>query len=180
MFRTIAGWVWKMLRPLRYGWRFILRRCYTSFVFLQAQSCGSGLTVNGRSSVTRTTVLGHNVNFNGMHVTGGGRVQIGDNFHSGPGCLMISHIHNYDSGASIPYDGTFIEKQIIVENNVWLGSRVIVLGGARIGEGAIIQAGSVVVGEIPAYAIAGGHPAQVFKWRDREHYDLLKSKNRFH
>lgn len=48
---------------------------------------------------------------------------------------------------------------------------MIVLGGVIIREGAIIQAaGSVVVDDIPKCAIAGGHPAKVFKYRDREHY----------
>lgn len=57
---------------------------------------------------------------------------------------------------------------------------MIVLGGVRIGEGAIIQAGSVVVKDIPRCAIAGGHPAAVFKYRDIEHYDTLKAAGEFH
>ena len=71
-------------------------------------------------------------------------------------------------------------KDIIIENNVWLGDRVIVLGGTTIGEGAIIQAGSVVVSNIPKYAIAGGHPAKVFSKRDVEHYNKLEQENKFH
>lgn len=53
-------------------------------------------------------------------------------------------------------------------------------GGVLIGEGAIIQAGSVVVSDIPACAIAGGHPAKVFKFRDKEHYYRLKEEGKFH
>ena len=53
------------------------------------------------------------------------------------------------------------------------------LAGVTIGEGAIIQAGSVVVSNIPDYAIAGGHPAKVFKYRDIEHYTKLKSEGKF-
>lgn len=56
---------------------------------------------------------------------------------------------------------------------------VIVLGGVTIGEGAIIQAGSVVVSDIPDCAIAGGHPAKVFKDRDQDHYHRLKQEGRF-
>ena len=41
-------------------------------------------------------------------------------------------------------------------------------------------AGSVVVGEIPKYGIAGGHPAKVFKYRNAEHYEKLKKEGRFH
>ena len=49
-----------------------------------------------------------------------------------------------------------------------------VLGGVTLGEGCIIQAGSVVVSDIPDCAIAGGHPAKVFKYRDIRHYEELK------
>ena len=56
---------------------------------------------------------------------------------------------------------------------------MIVLGGVTIGEGAIIQAGSVVVKDIPPLAIAGGHPAVPFKYRDKEHYYRLKELGQF-
>jgi acetyltransferase-like isoleucine patch superfamily enzyme len=77
-------------------------------------------------------------------------------------------------------DNTYIYKDITIEDQVWLGSRVIVLGGVTIGEGAIIQAGSVVVKDIPKYAIAGGHPCKVFSQRDIEHYEKLKLEGLFH
>lgn len=144
-----------------------------------AKRVGHGLKVNGKSSVTSQTILGNNVNFNGMIITGKGCVTIGDNFHSGIECMMITHIHNYDKGFAIPYDNTYIYKNIVIKDNVWLGSRVIILGGVTIGEGAIIQAGSVVVNNIPDYAIAGGSPAIVFKYRDVDHYNELKKLNKF-
>ncbi|WP_128080570.1 acyltransferase [Salinivibrio socompensis] len=115
-----------------------------------------------------------------MKISGGGEVSIGNNFHSGPECLMISQNHNFDGGTKIPYDDSYIYKNIVIEDQVWLGSRVIVLGGVTIGEGAIIQAGSVVVNDIPKYAIAGGHPCKVFAYRDIEHYEELKSRQLFH
>lgn len=159
--------------------RNFLRILYGNKVTHQAKSVGTGLRVNNYSSVTKTTVLGNNVNFNGMKIGGSGKVIIGDNFHSGMDCLMISEIHNYDSGTRIPYDDTFIPKDIVIEDNVWLGERVVVLGGVHIGEGAIIQAGSVVVNDISPLAIAGGHPAKVFKQRDEEHYKKLKEMHAF-
>ena len=131
------------------------------------------------SAVTKNTILGKNVNFNGMRISGQGNVLIGDNFHSGTECMIITSYHNYDQGTKIPYDDTYISKDVRIEDNVWLGSRVIVLGGVTIGEGAIIQAGSVVVKDIPAYGIAGGHPAKVFKYRDIEHYNQLKKQGSF-
>ncbi len=144
-----------------------------------AASTGKDLKVNHRSYSTPNTYLGDNVNFNGMKITGGGKVVIGNNFHSGEGCRIISSNHNYE-GDKIPYDETFITKEVIIEDNVWIGDSVIILGGSKIGEGSIIQAGSVVAGEIPKYSIAGGHPAKAFKQRDIEHYNKLKEEGKFH
>lgn len=102
---------------------------YSKSVLKTAKSCGRGLKVHGHSIVTPNTTLGNNVNFNGMVITGRGEVTIGDNFHSGTDILIISQIHNYDKGAAIPYDATYIEKDVIIKDNVWLGSRDILLGG---------------------------------------------------
>ena len=152
-------------------------------VALIKKICGGykgDIKVNGKTKVTTNTFLGHNVNFNGMDIQGKGKVVIGDNFHSGKECMIITDVHNYDKGNSIPYDDTYIVKNVTIEDNVWLGSRVIILGGVTIGEGAIIQAGSVVVKSIPPYAIAGGHPAKVFSYRDIDHYNELKKMKKFH
>lgn len=170
----------ELIRFILKGVRRIQRWYFANRVRTRAISCGPGLKVGGHSRVTRQTRLGRNVNFNGLFITGSGRVTIGDNFHSGPECLLIPDNHNFDSGESIPYDGTYIRQDITIEDNVWLGSRVIVLGGVTIGEGAIIQAGSCVVRDIPRCAIAGGHPAVVFKHRDIAHYERLKKEGRFH
>jgi len=153
---------------------------FTFIVHVKCKQSGVKLKVNGFSIVTKKTILGSNVNFNGMKISGGGNVRIGDNFHSGKECLMISQNHNFNKGRKIPYDNTYILKDIFIEDNVWFGDRIIVLGGVRIGEGAIIQAGSVVVKDIPKYAIAGGHPAKVFAERDVKHYLSLKERNQFH
>lgn len=109
-----------------------------------------------------------------------GKFIVGDNFHSGEDVLVITQNHNYDHGQKIPYDSTYIYKDVIIEDNVWIGSKVIILGGVRIGEGAIIQAGSVVLDDIPKYGIAGGHPAKVFNYRDKKHYEKLKREKKFH
>ena len=159
----------------------IIKYFYKRKVLKNIKSYKEPLKVNGYSYVNNNTILGKNINFNGMRIKGNGKVVIGDNFHSGQECLMITSYHKYDGGDAIPYDTKKnIDKDIIIEDNVWLGDRVIVLGGVKIGEGAIIQAGSVVVSDIPKYAIAGGHPAKVFKYRDIEHYEKLKKEGKFH
>lgn len=144
-----------------------------------AKSVGTGLYVGGNSYVTSNTELGDYVNFNGMAMSGKGHIKIGNYFHSGPGCQIITSFHKYE-GEQIPYDNQYIDKDVTIGDCVWLGNNVIILGGVTIGEGAIIQAGSVVCKDVPAYAIAGGHPAVPFKYRDIEHYKKLKSEGRFH
>jgi acetyltransferase-like isoleucine patch superfamily enzyme len=113
-----------------------------------------------------------------MRVRGDGRVEIGDYFHSGDGCQIITHVHNYE-GEAIPYDATMINKPVTIEPFVWFGSNVLVLGGVRIGEGAIVQAGAVVVRDVPRCAIVGGNPATVFKTRDVARFERLKAEGKF-
>lgn len=144
-----------------------------------AAECGCGLYVGGKSYVTANTHLGEHVCFNGMSMSGAGNIFIGNYFHSGPGCQIISSFHNYE-GTEIPYDNEFLHKDVVIGDCVWIGNNVIILGGVKIGEGAIIQAGSVVCKDIPDYAIAGGHPAVPFKYRDKCHYEKLKMQKKFH
>jgi maltose O-acetyltransferase len=58
---------------------------------------------------------------------------------------------------------TLEARDIEIGDGAWLAARVTVLPGARIGAGAVIAAGSVVAGEIPAGATAGGIPARVLR-----------------
>ncbi|MDB2403956.1 acyltransferase [Schleiferiaceae bacterium] len=140
---------------------------------------GSNIKVWGYSRLTKNTSCGRNVNFNGCHIYGRGRVEIGDNFHSGEGLKIITEVHNYQ-GRAIPYDETSVVKDVSIGNNVWIGMDVIVLGGVHIGDGSIIQAGSVVVRDVEPLSIVGGSPAMKFSVRNEAHYlDCLKRKS-FH
>lgn len=152
---------------------------YASKIRKRAAKCGEGLYCGGKSFVTTNTCIGDHVNFNGMSMTGQGRIEIGSYFHSGVGCQIITSFHNYE-GDAIPYDLSYIHKDVVIGDCVWLGNNVIILGGVTIGEGAVIQAGSVVCKSIPPYAIAGGHPAVPFKYRSKEHYEKLKKEKKFH
>lgn len=105
----------------------IKRSIYTSRVKKNVAKFGKNVKVNNKSKVTKNTFLGNNVNFNGMEILGKGRVIIGDNFHSGKECMVITDIHNYDKGEEIPYDSTYISKDVNIEDNVWIGNRVIIL-----------------------------------------------------
>lgn len=157
----------------------ILTRFYSIFCFRRAKSVGVRCRCNFKSIFTKNTEIGNNCHFNGMHISGSGRVIIGNNFHSGKNIRILTTFHNFDRGDALPYDNTTYSKDVIIADNVWLGESVMILGGVTIGEGAVIQAGSVVCKDIPALAIAGGHPAIAFKYRDKAHYDQLKAEQKF-
>lgn len=170
-----------MLALLKYMWSIKLRvqkYYYTKKAIRKIIYYKQVPNVNFNSSFNNNTYLGENCHFNGMEISGCGQVVIGDNFHSAAGCMMLTQNHNIN-GDALPYDNTYICKNINIGDNVWLGSKVIVLGGVTIGEGAVIQAGSVVVSDIPPLAIAGGHPAVVFSQRNTEHYFKLKKLRKF-
>ena len=137
------------------------------------------MKANGFTKLSKNTSLGGNCHFNGFIVNGKGRLIIGDNFHSGANCRVITEYHNY-RGRCIPYDNTYITRDVKIEDNVWIGRDVTILAGVSIGEGAIIQVGSVVTKNIPPLSIAGGHPAEPFSVRSSEHYFQLKKNKMFH
>ncbi len=152
---------------------------YSGKIKKRALFCGKEFYCGGKSYVTSNTYIDDHVSFNGMRISGNGKVVIGKYFHSGTGCQIISSFHNYE-GNSIPYDTSYIDKDVMIEDFVWLGNNVIILGGVTIGEGAIIQAGSIVCKDIPPYSIAGGHPASPFKTRDIAHYNEMKALKRYY
>ena len=131
------------------------------------------------STVNKGTVIGDQVAIGGIHIVGKGKCTIGNYVHTGTDCQILTDYHNYDKGELIPYDHSWVVEDVTLGDFVWLGNNVIILAGVTIGEGAIIQAGSVVVSDIPPLAIAGGHPAKVFKYRDKEHFDTLKAQGKF-
>ncbi len=107
------------------------------------------------------------------------KVTIGDHFHGGKGCIIRTSDHNYRRG--YPFiSGTiagYAIGDVTIGNYVWFGADILVMKGVTIGDGAIIQARSVVVTDIPAYAIAGGHPCRPFAQRDMEDVEFFKNFN---
>ena len=109
-----------------------------------------------------------------------GGVIIGRYFHTGKSLTIYSVKHNYENATKIPYDEKFIFEKVIIEDFVWCGSNVTILSGVKIGEGAIIASNSIVTKNIPPFAIAGGNPAKIIKYRDQEEFLQLKDNNHFY
>lgn len=132
----------------------------------------------GRESV-------HNGNF---VVKGkGGILEIGSFCAIGVNVTVILSNHYYDYPA-IEFDfylkhfGQYpyiIEnRKNVIENDVWIGDNVVILPEVKIGTGAIIGAGAIVTKDVPPYAIVGGNPAKIIKYRfsDEVIKELLATK----
>ena len=94
-----------------------------------------------------------------------GSIHIGRSVDIAPNCALYAYDHGFDLDRPIREQPLTTKGDIIIEDEVWMGVGVIVLNGVRIGKGAVIAAGSVVVKDIPEYAIAVGVPARVVKMR---------------
>lgn len=120
-------------------------------------------TVHLSASEGGVLAIGDGVTTNyGTSISARHEIRIGDRVKIGPYCVIA------DSELPLPLDGPEREvpRPVHIGNDVWLGSRVTVLPGTVIGDGAVIAAGSVVAGEIPARSVASGSPARVLRIND--------------
>ncbi len=102
------------------------------------------------------------------------KLVIGNFVSIGPEVIFnVSADHNTETISTYPYVAHVIHSgkegiskgDIVVEDDVWIGSRAIILSGVHIGQGAVIAAGAVVTKEVKPYSIVGGVPAKVIKNR---------------
>ena len=79
---------------------------------------------------------------------------------------MVASGHNFRKGTLIVNQGWNVDKRnIIIEDDVWIGANSVILPGITIEQGAVIGAGSVVTKDVPSYAIVAGNPAKIIKYR---------------
>lgn len=103
-------------------------------------------------------------------------ITVGDYVMIGPKCLFAS-VHHSFSDAQIPMIFQPVAMhEIVIEDDVWIGANVTILGGVRVGRGAVVAAGAVVNKDVPPYAIVGGVPAKLIKYRFPE--DVRKKAKR--
>lgn len=80
----------------------------------------------------------------------------------GANCAISWDVNIMDSDMhAMTHDGVEDNRPVIIEDNVWIGCRCIILKGVRIGTGSIIAAGAIVTKDVPAHTVAGGVPARV-------------------
>lgn len=96
--------------------------------------------------------------------------------------FLLGGEHSYKTLTTYPFKAmkrseieAFSKGFITVEDFVWIGTNALILSGVTIETGAIVAAGSVVTKNVPAYAIIGGNPARIIKYRfDEDTVELLK------
>lgn len=85
--------------------------------------------------------------------------------------LGVDHVTNlistYPFHSNILHNGidAISKGDILIDDDVWIGENAIILSGVHIGQGAVVAAGSVVTKDVPPYAIVGGVPVKVIKYR---------------
>lgn len=115
---------------------------------------GSRLRVGDRSQ------LGQNARLSG-------KISIGSDVVMGPDIVVMATTHEFgDSSVPINSQGSGVEREIFIGDDVWIGTRAIILPGVRIGDHSIIGAGSVVTKSFPPGSIIGGNPARLIRARD--------------
>lgn len=148
-----------------------------NFVF-SSGGCYNPLCRNIKGSIYTSEnaqiVIGNNVGISSAVIWCSDEIRIGDNTLIGGDCILLdtdAHSLDYEirNGVKLTKDGCSLDyimakkAPIIIENDVLIGTRCIILKGVTIGARSVIAAGSVVTKSIPCDCIAGGNPCKVLK-----------------
>lgn len=127
---------------------------------------GAGLSIGNRSQ------LGHNSRI-GQHVT------LGNDVVMGPDVIIMANAHAFeDPSIPINQQGALPISPVTIGDDVWIGTRAIILPGVNIGNHAIIGAGAVVTKNVPEKAIVGGNPAKIIRFRGERLTGVMEKKRK--
>ena len=164
LYLTLGQWLPKSsakLGPLKVGGGRIRALLAKGFI----SSCGKNVNIDKNATINSHIFIGNNSGI-GENARIQGELHIGNNVMMGADCIIYTKNHAFsNTDTPMMYQGYLETKPVYIGDDVWIGGRVIILPGRRIGKGAIIGAGSVVVKDVPDYAIVGGNPAAVLKYR---------------
>jgi len=108
-------------------------------------------------------IIGNNFYMNAdCHLLG--EITIGDDVQIGPQTVIWGRDHLFAKKTKINQQG-YLRASITIGNDVWIGAHVTILKGIKIGNGAVIGAGSVITKNIPNNAIIVGNPGKIVRYR---------------
>lgn len=118
---------------------------------------GDAITIGDNSGIGKRAYIGN--------IGGGGELTIGKNVMMAPDVIILTKSHSHER-IDIPMceQGSYSSK-VVIEDDVWIGIRSIIMPGVKIGKGSIIGAGAVVTKDVSPYTIVGGVPARIIKKR---------------
>lgn len=93
------------------------------------------------------------------------KVAIGDDCMIAQSVFITSNEHGMIKNGKIMRLQKELQEDVIIESDVWVGAKAVILPGVHIGKGAVIGAGAVVTRNVPDYAIVGGVPAKLIRYR---------------
>lgn len=111
----------------------------------------------------------------GLHNTIIGPVTIGNNVLLAQNVVIAGLNHNFEDVSKTISEQGVDTKQVVIEDDVWIGANSVVLPGVRIEKHAVVGAGSVVTRDLPSFSVALGNPAKVVKQYDAEKNKWVKS-----
>jgi len=150
----------------------------------QLGECGENVTISSGCSFVppEKCFVGSNVFFGagGKILSSDSKVQIGNKVMFGPEFMIITGDHRTNLIGYYMFDVKEKEEgndsPVVIEDDVWIGARAIILKGVTISEGSIVAAGSVVTKSVPPFSVVGGVPAKVLHARFTDE-DIQKHKN---
>lgn len=127
--------------------------------------CGNNVNIYPRASFSSSVEIGDNSDI-GYLARLNGKVIVGNDVIMGPEVVVYTQNHETrNTDIAIKYQGVTEEKCVYIGDGSWIGARSIILPGVKIGEGVVVAAGSIVTKDIPDFAVVGGNPAKVIKYR---------------
>ncbi len=137
------------------------------------RSCGKGVRIMNRAGIGsgRNLSVGDNSSI-GPNCWMLGDITIGRNVMMAPNVVMIAYNHAFaDTTRPMIEQGSAEPRPIVIDDDVWIGVQAIILPGVHVHSHSIIAAGAVVTRDVPEYAIVGGNPAAVIRYRNAQSGD---------
>lgn len=157
LYRTIGNWQYVPGPAIRaFCGKLILARCGTHVRICPGAQLSRDISLGDYSEV-------------GPHAYLHGIITIGDYVMMGRDVKIITRNHgSRDTETPMKLQGFTPYRPVVIEDDVWIGSNVIILPGVHVGKGAILGAGAVIREDVPPFAVMAGNPASILKYRRRQ------------